>query len=403
MITSNRSRLSQKRPKLDDAALYGLAGEVVGTLLPHTEAHPAALLVEFLSGFGIMAANPAGPWPHATADGADHAACLNVLVVGESSRARKSSAFHQIRNLLHAVDSDFIATQMLGGYGSGEALIDDLADSEDKRMWYCEHEFSRILTVSKREGSVLSPVMRQAWDGVRIQVRTRKKRVIADNVHMAVVGHITADELRTKVADTDIANGFLNRFLVVSVRRPQLRPNGRNLPEPGLRRLARLVSRRLASAKTIEVVGRTEKAESMWARLYSQMARDDPGGVLGALTARSEAQVLRLSIVYALTDGCPSIKVQHLRAASALWSYCRDSLAYIFGRGVVAETIFAAADQAGSVGLSKSQIYELFSGHQRREEIDAALEMLERDELIKITENKRRTGRPETRIAKNSK
>jgi len=52
-------------PTLHEDALYGLAGEVVSTLDPHTEADPAAVLVSFLVAFG--AAVNSGP--HAIADG----------------------------------------------------------------------------------------------------------------------------------------------------------------------------------------------------------------------------------------------------------------------------------------------------------------------------------------------
>jgi hypothetical protein len=39
-------------PELDDKALYGLAGEVVKGMLPHTEADKVALLASLLAAFG---------------------------------------------------------------------------------------------------------------------------------------------------------------------------------------------------------------------------------------------------------------------------------------------------------------------------------------------------------------
>ena len=41
-----------KWPELDDAARYGLPGEIVGTMEPHTEADPVALLGSLLCAFG---------------------------------------------------------------------------------------------------------------------------------------------------------------------------------------------------------------------------------------------------------------------------------------------------------------------------------------------------------------
>jgi hypothetical protein len=48
-------------PALAVAALYGIAGRVVCSLTPHTEADPAAVLLQFLAAFG----NLVGPAPHA--------------------------------------------------------------------------------------------------------------------------------------------------------------------------------------------------------------------------------------------------------------------------------------------------------------------------------------------------
>jgi hypothetical protein len=46
-------------------AFYGFAGEIVRCIEPHTEADPAALLFQFLCGFG----NLVGRSPHTIADG----------------------------------------------------------------------------------------------------------------------------------------------------------------------------------------------------------------------------------------------------------------------------------------------------------------------------------------------
>ena len=52
---------------------------------------------------------------------------------------------------------------------------------------------------------------------------------------------------------------------------------------------------------------------------------DGGDGLAGAVTARPEAQALRLSVVYAALDGSSTIKVPHLEAALAVWNYCEAS------------------------------------------------------------------------------
>ena len=69
---------------------------------------------------------------------------------------------------------------------------------------------------------------------------------------------------------------------------------------------------------------RTEAAEQRWEAIYTELAEEKPG-LLGAITARAEAQVLRLSCLYALLDKTDAVEVPHLEAAYALWRYCEDS------------------------------------------------------------------------------
>ena len=293
------------------------------------------------------------------------------------------------------IDPDFFDARVLSGFGSGEAIIDDVAESPDKRLWLCEHEYSRVLVAAGREGSILSHIIRQAWDGDRLQVRTRKKSVVADSCHMSVLGHITLDELRSNIGSTHASSGFLNRSLFACASRSQLLPSGGSLEDADLRKLACMVSRRLKEARNITDVVRSDRAELLWKRYYNEMANDNPGGVLGDIVARSEAHVLRLSVAYALTDGSSVIKTHHLRAAGAMWSYCRESAAYIFGRGTLDETILSGLSAAGASGLSKSQIHDLLGRHCKAQDLDSALERLKREGLIEITQLKG-GGRPKT-------
>ena len=53
--TYNGKPLPSNWPEpLDEAAFYGAAGEAVRAMAPHTEADPAALMVQFLTGVGNM-------------------------------------------------------------------------------------------------------------------------------------------------------------------------------------------------------------------------------------------------------------------------------------------------------------------------------------------------------------
>src|SRR5271154_116224 len=49
-------------PRLPTAALHGLAGAVVRTIAPHTEAHPAAILLQLLAALATSSAADPTAW-----------------------------------------------------------------------------------------------------------------------------------------------------------------------------------------------------------------------------------------------------------------------------------------------------------------------------------------------------
>lgn len=207
-------------PLLGIDALHGLAGDVVTALSPHTEADAAALLATFLTLFGASV----GSSPHAIADGSDHPARLFTVIVGRTSRARKGTAFQRVRRVMAEADPGFVSERLLGGLASGEGLVaavQDGTDAEgntvpaDKRLAAYEPEFARVLKVCARDGSTLSALLRDAWDRGDLRVMTRRDPLRASNAHISLLGHITVEELRRNLTETDIANGFGNRLLYI--------------------------------------------------------------------------------------------------------------------------------------------------------------------------------------------
>lgn len=382
-------------PVLNEAALYGLPGEVVALFDPHTEADPVAILTTFLAMFGAMAASVVGEAPHAMAESAIHPGRIYPLQVGDTSRARKGSALQNMRRLFNLVDADFMASQVRSGFGSGEALIHYVSDAPDKRTILWVPEFARLLTIANSwTMSTLSPIVRQAWDGDMLEHRTQKQVLVAENAHLVIIGQITEEELKARLTNTEIFSGFLNRFLPFCVTRSKLLPSGGNLEDSEIKRLARRINRTLTKVQDYGRMYRSPAAEKRWEWCYERIAEDEAVGLLGAATARAEAQVLRLSVLYALTDGSSTIEVPHLKAAWFLWRYSRDSAAYLFGDSVgseVADTIIAALRRSGDSGLSRTEISALLGRHKSKKEIDVALEILASRRLIApVTKGKRK-------------
>ncbi len=386
-------------PTLDPAALHGPAGELVNTLAPHTEADPAALLVATLTCVGSMV----GGGPGARVGGAHHPGRLFVAVVGDTSRSRKGTAFTEVRRVLERVDPAW-ADRIVGGFGSGEAVIDAVRDPDDdeerppdRRLLVREPELARVLNVAKRDGSTLSPIIREAWDGGPLAVRSRRGTVTASGAHVSVLADITEEELRRALTETEVANGWGNRFLWLAARRSKLLPSGGDLTDDDLNPLVSRLRHRVEGFRRFTRFERGAEAEGQWGELYARMAGSDLAGMAGALTARAEAQVLRLSVLYAGLDGTDDIGTEHLDAASAVWQYAEDSVRYLFGDETgdpIADRLLEALRQAGADGLTGAQQHDLFSRH-KGERLQHARELLETLGLAH-TETEKTGGRPRT-------
>jgi DNA-binding transcriptional ArsR family regulator len=114
-----------------------------------------------------------------------------------------------------------------------------------------------------------------------------------------------------------------------------------------------------------------------WAAVYPTLSEGRPG-LLGAVTARAEAQTIRLAMLYALLDSSPTIRLDHLRAALAAWQYCEDSARFIFGDTLgdpTADEILRLL-RGAERGLARTDIAEHFKRHKSSTEIGRALAVL---------------------------
>lgn len=374
-------------PALADAALYGLAGDVVNTIRPHTESHPAAVLASFLALFGCYV----GPGPHMLADSAQHPARLFVVVVGRTAKARKGSSWMNLERVWQRVDDQWLADNVIDGLASGEALVAHFeSDAADRRALINAGEFTRILSIAGRAGSVLSQNMREAWDGRPLQNRRARERIVIPGAHVAIVGHVTRADFLTNLEPEDITNGFANRMLFVGAERSRRLADGGNLTDDDCWQLATKIRRAAMKARSIGRMRRTPAAADRWRVLYDRMGDDDPDGPLGDVIARAEAQTLRLSVAYALLDGSAEIDVDHVNAAYALWRYCRATAAQLFGDKTGdrdADRLLARLRDAADAGLDRTAQSAVFHRNRTRDQLDRIRELLAGRRLaVEVTE-----------------
>jgi hypothetical protein len=401
---------------LGAAAYHGVAGEILNILAPRTEADVSALLFQFLAVAGCHLGNDA--WYFV--EGSRHAPNLFVLVVGATATARKGTALAQSRRLF---DVGWTDGHIRGGLSSGEGLIGLVRDRstrietnkktgerteieddpgvDDKRLLLVEEEFARTLRAAGRPENTLAAIIRQAWDGLSLATLTRKSALRATRPHISIIGHITTAELQAELDDTDALNGLANRFLFVCARRSRLLPFGGTIEPDVLDELRRRLAFALDSAPR-GAIGLDMAARRMWEAAYPDIARDRHG-LFGALTSRAAAQIMRVSLIYALLDGSERIAEAHLRAGLEVWRYAEQSARFAFKDrtgGKVADTILAGLRDAGADGLAKTQMHALLGRHANAASINNALRQLEEQGYAKRQAPVSTGGRPlETWVA----
>jgi hypothetical protein len=384
-----------KWPKpLAPEAFYGLAGDVVRVIAPCTEADPASLLLNFLTMYG----NAVGFEPHAIADGARHGGNLNICIVGETSKGRKGSSTGRIQGLFQRADPEWVDKHIQhGGLSSGEGLIWAVRDPieklvkdkkareyvkeiidegiEDKRLLVIESEFAGTLKVMGREGNSLSAVIRQAWDSGKLSSLVKNSPARATNAHISVIAHVSREELTRYLTESEVAGGTANRFLFGCSKRAQVLPEGGGIPSFGT--LVSDLHNTLELGKHAGLFERDDEARRFWAEVYPELS-EGKGGMFGAITSRAEAQVLRLSVIYALLDSSRVVRLPHLMAGLAVWEYCEASARYIFGDSTgdpVADRILEALRNSPE-GLTRTQIYDMIGHKLSLPRLQAALGLL---------------------------
>jgi hypothetical protein len=365
-------------PRLPPDAYHGLAGDFVRVVEPHSEADPAALLVQFLTMFG----NVVGRGPYCVAEADEHFPNLFAVFIGATAKARKGTSYGRVRHLFGRVAEEWVQERIRGGLSSGEGLIFQVRDPDkkdegvlDKRILIFEPEFALVLKVIVRDGNTLTAIMRQAWDTGTLRTMP-KSSLCATGAHVSIIGHITVEELRRYITETELASGFANRFLWLCARRSKCLPRDedRVVPEAALLDLVERLREALIFAHGVHVMGRDREAKRDWERVYPTLSSGRPG-LLGAATSRAEAQVLRLETLYALLDNSDLRRRPHLRAALAVWEYAEASAKFVFGAALGDPVADAILDllRSNPMGLTRTEIYNAFARNKPREEITRAL------------------------------
>jgi hypothetical protein len=315
-------------------------------------------------------------------DATRHGLNLFVVLVGDSSKARKGTSWGQVARLFAEVDRPWLSTRITSGCLTAGGLVYALRDQQpptDRRLLALSEEFASILYALKRGKAQLSPLLRSAWDSGNFPTLNMHQDLQATGTHISLIAHITQRELAQSLHHNEAHNGFANRCLWTWVQRNSCLPEGGDLSDGALSAVASELRRALDwAAATPEILfRRDDAARKLWQDCYPALSQLR-AGLRGAATSRAEAQVLRLSAIYAALDSTSVVGLPHLQAALAAWDYCSASASDLFGDSTgdaIADRILEALVESPQ-GLSKQQIRRLFHGHVTCDRIDAALEQL---------------------------
>jgi len=337
-------------PALGEAAYHGPIGQFLRAVAPYTEATDAAILAHLLPAIGTSIGT--GPRVHGTREPAR----VNTVLVGPTSTGRKGTSLVPVDELMQLVDADFWREQRVGGLSTGEGLIGKVADiktwnkdTEDydiipveKRLYVVEEEFSKVLAQLRRDGNILSQILRESYDSGNLSVMTRKDPLQAFGAHICITGHITPEELLDRFNHIEMANGFGNRFLWFAVKSDKVLARCNAIPTTLYERFAPIFGRRnngdcswFQRAVDEGMVPLATPAMGKWEKEIYPYLREDRPGLTGALLARGSSMVLRVALIYYLFDP-PStgdsrgIAPVHLDAAMAVWNYCEESVQMLF-------------------------------------------------------------------------
>ena len=413
-IRDSMEALPPEFPILKKEAFHGLAGDVARLATKDSEADPTAVLMSFLS----MVSAVFGGDKYLAVGETKVPARLFVALAGNSSRARKGTSLKPVIRILDRAEEilgyeiDIYKPLRIGdgGLSSAEGLIWQVRDEaeekdkkgvpvwegvEDKRILIVEEEMGNVLKIAQREGNTLSPMLRRSWDGGILAPMTKNNRLKSSYPHICILSHITRYELTSLLSGTEIYNGLANRFLWCCVRRTKILPFPKPMDDKEVNRLSSNLAECINKNINLNKIILSDNAYQLWKMVYKDISVDYQG-VVGAITARAEAHVLRLAMVYCLLDGDIQIKEIHIVAAMAIWDYCKASAIYLFSFNKPEERdpdTHKILEALKVKDLSQTEVSNLFARNKKTSELNRILSDLESSNLIKQVEIKTK-GRP---------
>lgn len=373
-----------------DVIYRGPIGEWLEAVEPETEATIPSLGAGLLAGLGAYM----GRGIRLKVGRIHHTPNIFAVQVGPTGTARKGTADGEIQRFLREMDRTFAYDNIASGFGSGEALIERVADpvrnskdeiiagTEDQRLYIQEAEFSKVLRIADRQGSILSDVIRLAFDATRPLANAAKtsRKLKSSNHCISLFGGITPEELVKIFPALAAVSGTGNRYLWVWSDSDKLLPTGGS--EVDVSRHASQVRTNITQARSPGTLEYSPGGHTWWQSHYPALRQgtDVPETVRPMVTRMSD-QVQRIALIYAASEGAAAVTEDHLEAGLAWVTHSVQTVQAVLGglvRNQEAGRILAALRQHPGVAAGKSELWDLFSRNTTATALDAALEELDK-------------------------
>ncbi|ONI85691.1 hypothetical protein ALI22I_28420 [Saccharothrix sp. ALI-22-I] len=404
---NKRTELPPAPPAVDPVVYRGVLGELVSAADPTTEADPVGVLVSLMANVSALI----GAGPHVQISNARHPLIVWPLLFGRTGAGRKGDATDTADRLTLAAVPE-AAHLFVSGLSSGEGLIERIRDprdendpggTEDKRLRILEAEFGSVMARAKREGNTIGAVAREGWSGRPLAVMNRLA-LRASSSHIAIIGHITPQEFRLRMAATEMAGGTFNRFLPVYVERSKRIPRPEGIAPELLSELGARLREAIERASRHRKVGLDDDTDAsrLWDdELYEELGcADDEDGAWTEFARRALPYCRRIAALYAVLDDRSHVDVGDLQAAAGLVRYSIGTAKYVLDRTLCnprVDTLRRALDGAGQTGLSRAEVSGLFGRNLAKQVLDELLhEVMATGEYVEFRHSGVR-GRPSIR------
>jgi hypothetical protein len=391
--------------KMRDEAFYGLAGRLALEVAPINGVSKEAVLIQFLICLSTLCAQKFyysnGGKKNNTAD--------YLVLVGTTGSSKKGTSFSDVKWFFDQYYPEFTASKLKTGVNSGEGLINCIRDKVvgtdvDKRtgkeievikdegalskiVLFLETEFSRLLKAGKRDGSTVTEIYRNAWDGVPLEINTSQRSIRSTDYCVSLIAHITPKELKSLVSDIDSSNGYLNRFMFCLITGGEPKPFPESFDRVDFSFTKELVAlfNFINSIDSAEIV-LADDAKGLYLEIYNEFYYR-PEDKITELVSRNTQHLIKMAMLFAICDQSPEINLSHLKASKALIDYSTASIQELFGKDSLtkkeSKVMKFLSSQNGTAPRGKIQS-DCFRNNSSKEELDSIQESLVNKNLIQL-------------------